>query len=122
MPQPKILKPPFTYFELIVPASAARKIMHVKAPSEDPRWLTPSDLLQTKKKRRGPRPGSIARFARDDRALFDRIGSMTGKGMSLSGAIRSLESERKIKGYGTSESRIKRVFRLYQKERLGLGR
>jgi hypothetical protein len=74
-------------------------------------WLSPS--------RRGPAPGAIGRYAADDRALFseiDRIMKETKK--SVTEAVRQLDYKGNVKGRGTSESHIRRVVRLYTKERL----
>jgi hypothetical protein len=83
------------------------------------RWPATSELLPLAKKRRGPVRGTVARYAAADRNLFHEISSLVNKGLSLTGAIKSLENERKLEGWGTAESRIRRVMRLYQKERLG---
>lgn len=68
--------------------------------------------------RRGPAAGKIARYANDDRALFASIDrKMKGSNKSLTEAVRDLDYEQKVKGRGTPESRIRRVTRLFRKER-----
>jgi hypothetical protein len=78
-----------------------------------------SDLsLWPVKPRRGPEPGSIARFADDDGALFGIIErAMREKNITLTEAVRHLDYEGKVKGRGSAESRIRRVTRSYRKER-----
>ena len=72
--------------------------------------------------RRGPLAGKIARYADDDRALFASIERiMSGGNKSLTEAVRDLDYERKLKGRGTPESRVRRVTRLFQKERRPVG-
>jgi hypothetical protein len=76
-----------------------------------------SDWLS--RQRRGPKAGTIARFAGADRELFGIIaGIMREKNITLTEAVRQLDYERKVKGPGSAESRIRRVTRLYKKERL----
>ena len=68
--------------------------------------------------RRGPSGGKIARYADHDRALFatlERI--MRTQSKSLTEAARELECEGGLTGRGSSESRIRRLTRLYQRER-----
>lgn len=73
--------------------------------------------------RRGPPAGKLARFADSDRALFSAIERiMRRKSISVTEAVRDLDHERKVKGRGTSEARVKRLANLYRKERLGLAR
>jgi hypothetical protein len=68
--------------------------------------------------RRGPVSGKVARYEADDRALFRAIKLIMHSGnKSVTEAVRDLESEGKIKGRGTAESRILRVARLYRKQR-----
>lgn len=98
---------------LIVPGSSSRKIYRLDAIADAPRWQSSAELRQ---KKRGPRRGSISRFANDDRALFDEITRALCRGVSLTAAVRMLENEKKLNGYGTPESRIRRVMRLYKKE------
>jgi hypothetical protein len=77
-----------------------------------------SDLsLWPVKPRRGPEPGSISRFADDDRALFSAMAHIIQRdSKSSTEAARDLAHERKIKGRGTPESRALRLARLYRKE------
>ena len=76
-----------------------------------------SDWLS--RQRRGPKAGTIARFAGADRELFGIIARiMREKNITLTEAVRQLDYERKVKGRGSAESRIRRVTRLYKKERL----
>jgi hypothetical protein len=67
--------------------------------------------------RRGPPTGTIARFAEADRGLFSGIDRAVAQGLTLTEAVRDLDYEGKVKGRGTSESRVRRVTRLYRKER-----
>jgi len=78
-----------------------------------------SDWLS--RQRRGPKAGTIARFAGPDRELFGIIErTMREKNITLTEAVRQLDYEGKVKGRGSAESRIRRVTRLYKKERLQL--
>jgi hypothetical protein len=75
-----------------------------------------SDWLS--RQRRGPKAGTIARFAGPDRELFGIIErTMREKNITLTEAVRHLDYEGKVKGRGTAESRIRRVTRIYRKER-----
>lgn len=76
-----------------------------------------SDWLS--RQRRGPKAGTIARFAAPDRELFGIIErTMREKNITLTEAVRQLDYEGKVKGRGSAESRVRRVTRLYKKERL----
>jgi hypothetical protein len=76
-----------------------------------------SDWLS--RQRRGPKAGTIARFAGPDRELFGIIErAMREKNITLTEAVRHLDYEGKVKGRGSAESRIRRVTRLFKKERL----
>ena len=76
-----------------------------------------SDWLS--RQRRGPKTGTIARFAGLDRELFGIIEcTMREKNITLTEAVRHLDYEGKVNGRGSAESRIRRVTRLYKKERL----
>lgn len=67
--------------------------------------------------RRGPAAGTLARFAAEDRKLFASIErEMLRKNVSLTEAVRELDCKGMVKGRGTSESRIRRVTRLYKNE------
>jgi hypothetical protein len=72
------------------------------------------------KQRRGPKPGTLRRFASSDRALFDELEQLMGKELSLTAAARELAKDGKIKGVGIStlESRATRLAKLYREERL----
>ena len=66
MPRLEIPKPP----DLVVPAFS-QKIYPIEAlEGVTARWRSIADI---RSKKRGPRRGSIARFAKDDRAAFDDI-------------------------------------------------
>jgi hypothetical protein len=68
--------------------------------------------------RRGPKAGRLARYAEADRALFGELERVMLKGSkSLTEAARDLDYERKVNGRGTSEARVRRLARLYRKER-----
>ena len=110
MPNIPIIRPT-PAFDLIIPNL---KIERPGPLEPSRRWRSSSEL----KPRRGPRPGSVARYAQSDRALFNDITRMMAKGISLMEAVRNLENELKVTGRGTPESRIRRVMRLYKKERL----
>jgi hypothetical protein len=78
-------------------------------------WLT--------RPRRGPPVGKLARFADADRALFGSIERiMRRESKSVTEAVRDLDHERKVKGRGTSEARVKLLAKLYRKEHLGQAR
>jgi hypothetical protein len=113
MPNTLIIKLP-TKCDLIVPSFTSRRIETLETfEASKSGWQSSSDL----KPRRGPRPGSVARYTQSDRAIFDDISRMIERGISLMEAVRTLDNEQKVTGRGTPESRIRRVMRLYKKER-----
>jgi hypothetical protein len=74
--------------------------------------------MATRPKRRGPVPGSVDRYGDADRALFpeiDRIVSDQQK--SPTAAARILAEQGRVPGDGTEDSKVKRLARLYLKER-----
>jgi hypothetical protein len=73
--------------------------------------------------RRGPPTGKLARFADSDRSLFSAIDSITRReSKSVTEAVRDLDYEGKVKGRGTPEARVRRLVKLYHKERPGRAR
>jgi len=71
-----------------------------------------------RKRRYGPEPGTLRRYNDADRALFsdlERI--MVEKQKSRSAAALELAQARQVKGFGTPESRAKRLAALYKRER-----
>jgi hypothetical protein len=75
-----------------------------------------SERAAPRRGRRGPRPGTIDRFAEADRALFpDMTTLMKQKNISPTEAARSLS--KKIEGRGGENSRIRRLAERYRKER-----
>ncbi len=71
-----------------------------------------------RKQRKGPKPGSLARYAAGDRALFPLIEQiMRAETKSITEAVRQLDDEGRVQGRGASQSRVTRVVKLFKKER-----
>jgi hypothetical protein len=68
------------------------------------------------RQRPGPKPGSIKRYEKADRALFPEIMQLREQGMSLTEATNKLADENKLKGRGSSTSRARRLALLYSTE------
>jgi hypothetical protein len=66
------------------------------------------------KKRRGPKKGSIARYAESDRKHFPIIRKLMGDGATLNEAVKSLAG--KLSGIGTKSSRAARLAKLFSEE------
>jgi hypothetical protein len=66
--------------------------------------------------RRGPVPGKVSRFGDSDRALFSEIEWIMKQGNSVTEAARELDSKGRVKGRGGSESRVRRLAKVYLKE------
>ena len=73
--------------------------------------------------RRGPRPGTLDRYAKSDRALYADFEALIGptdpvkQKMSRTAASQKLAEDGKIRGSGTIESRAKRFRERYRVER-----
>jgi hypothetical protein len=75
------------------------------------------DAPVPKSGRRGPQPGTIARFLDQDRALFPEIERLCKEEkLSVNAAAQRLASEGKVAGIGTPLSRAKRLANAYSKE------
>ena len=77
----------------------------------------PSEPVAARKRarRRGPKPGTIDRYGKDDRALFKQMSALIkNENFTPREAARRLCD--KIKGRGTSDSRIRRLTKRYQRE------
>ena len=73
---------------------------------------------ETAKGKRGPKPGTVRRYAESDRALFPDIERLTkDKHTSANAAALELANQGKVAGTGLPESRSKRLANLYLKER-----
>jgi hypothetical protein len=74
-----------------------------------------------RKRRYGPEPGTLRRYAADDRRLFPELKRIMNKGrMSLSAAALDLAQAGRISGIGAPQSRAKRLASLYKRERGGV--
>jgi hypothetical protein len=75
------------------------------------------------KKRPGPAPGAVDRFAKSDRAVYSDFEALTNptnhneRKMSRTEASLKLADDRKILGSGTTESRAKRFRERYRKDK-----
>jgi hypothetical protein len=67
--------------------------------------------------RRGPRPGTVSRFAARDQALFPEIENRlrSGKAASATEAARQLAEEGRVAGQATEDSRARRLATAYKK-------
>jgi hypothetical protein len=71
-----------------------------------------------RKRRYGPEPGTLRRYAADDRRLFPELKRiMNEERKSLSAAALDLAQAGRIAGIGTPQSRAKRLAALYKRER-----
>jgi hypothetical protein len=71
---------------------------------------------RARKPRRGPIPGTIARFVKADRALYPEIDRLVHEDhMSVGEAIRSIDPT-KLEGRGIIESRVRRIAKLYKED------
>ena len=74
----------------------------------------------SRKRRYGPEPGTLRRYAADDRRLFRELKRiMNRERKSLTAAALDLAQADRIAGVGTAKSRAKRLAGLYQRERGG---
>jgi hypothetical protein len=77
-------------------------------------------LVWLSRRRRGPKPGDIARFNESDKRLFGAIELlMKDRNISATEAVRRLDHEGKVKGRGSAASQITRLSRLFREERRG---
>jgi hypothetical protein len=76
-----------------------------------------TDLLKwLSRPRRGPIAGKISRFGESDKALFSKIERIMKEGSkSVIEAARELDCEGRVGGRGTSESRVRRLAKIYGK-------
>ena len=77
----------------------------------------PSEPVAARKRarRRGPKPGTIDRYGKDDRALFKQMSALIkNENLTFREAAKRLCD--KIKGRGTPESRIRRLADRYRNE------
>jgi hypothetical protein len=68
-------------------------------------------------KKRGPTPGSIARYKGKDEALFPSIDKLRSEGKSVHAAAQQLAQEGKVAGRGSETSRAARLADEYRKHR-----
>jgi hypothetical protein len=87
--------------------------------TEPPSAHTEKGQVKGKEKaRRGPKPGTVDRYGKSDRALFPEIERMMREGhKSRYGACLELAENGKVKGGGIPESLAKRLARRFKKER-----
>jgi hypothetical protein len=71
------------------------------------------------KHRRGPQPGTVARFRKSDEALFPEIERLIAEGKTPTAAAKELAKAGKIKGLNNSklENRAARLARLYTRSK-----
>jgi hypothetical protein len=70
------------------------------------------------KRRPGPKPGTVRRWAAKDRKLFPAIKALLDEKRSLTGATLDLAMQGKVAGTGSNESRARRLYIQYKRERL----
>jgi hypothetical protein len=92
-----------------LPASPSRFL-----PTE-PEAGSPQTPSQQANRRRGPKPGTVARYDEADRALFGEVSALIPQVGSAHAAALQLARDGKLKGNGTEESRAKRLERKYLK-------
>jgi hypothetical protein len=74
---------------------------------------------KNRSRRRGPKPGTVKRYASADRAQFDAIERlMRDEQLSLTAATQKLAESRRVAGTGIPTSRAQRLAKLYKAERL----
>ena len=95
-------------------AALAQSASEVRSENSVP---VPSEPAAARKrvKPRGPKPGTIDRYGKDDRALFKQMSALIkNENLTLREAAKRLCD--KIKGRGTPDSRIRRVADRYRDE------
>jgi hypothetical protein len=71
-------------------------------------------IARALRKPRGPKTGTVARYAESDRKYFKRLAALAAGGQSLSAAARRLAP--KLRGGGTDESKATRLRKLFVRE------
>ena len=75
-----------------------------------------------RERRFGPKPGTLRRYEAADRALYPELERiMAEKQKSLSAAAFELAEAGQVKGFGTAQSRARRLAALYKRDRGGTG-
>ena len=100
--------------ETETPAAPTQSASEVRSENSVP---VPSEPAAARKrvKPRGPKPGTIDRYGKDDRALFKQMSALIkNENLTLREAAKRLCD--KIKGRGTPDSRIRRVADRYRDE------
>jgi hypothetical protein len=69
------------------------------------------------KRRPGPKPGTVRRWAAMDRALYPDIEALLAKGFSLTGATLELTRQGKVAGSGTKKNRARRLYNQYKEDK-----
>ena len=86
----------------------------VAAPDQPAHANVPGGEREKAIAKRGPKPGTVARFRDDDAALFPAIEALIiGKRMSQRAATLLLSEQGKVTGTGTDESRATRLRKAY---------
>jgi hypothetical protein len=85
--------------------------------AQGPIWINAADLIRwrwLKRRPRGPKAGTVARYAEADRALFSEIRRlMQERKISATKAAQVLAENGKIAGAGTDDSRARRLTKAY---------
>jgi hypothetical protein len=81
------------------------------------RWSPVLGESGSLRKRKGPVPGTLDRYGKEDRALYPELERlMHQEHMSLTAAARQLADNSKVAGIGTAESRARRLAKRYGAE------
>jgi len=105
----------------VLPALTA--VPAVAAPVEPTKGAPPPLQQPKKKSRRGPKPGTIDRFAKSDRAFYPEIARRTeDDGLSRSAVCYELAQQGKLLGLGgsTEKSRARRLYDRYSRDKNSL--
>jgi hypothetical protein len=67
-------------------------------------------IVEWKRRRRGPAPGTVARYRESDRKLYPEVERiMRGEHKTVTAAARQLAEQGKVAGTGIKESRARRL-------------
>ena len=116
------------------PAAPAEESMPEPAPAVEPEPAPPSPqveptppaepkqpaLAEKRTTPRGPKPGTVKRYAPADRELFDEVVRLMSEGLSLTAATQRLAEDGRVAGVGTPISRARRLASLFIAERNSL--
>ena len=102
------------------PAARAEESMPEPAPAVEP--TPPAEPKQPapaekRTRSRGPKPGTVKRYAFADRGLFDEVHRLVSEGLSLTAATQRLAESGRVAGVGTQTSQARRLAKLFRAER-----